>query len=232
MRFLFVGEGLTDFTVIRNILIGFFNDKNLRINRLLPKDKEPVGWGNVLNYLPTSEFKDSFDFADYIVIQIDTDKCDDWNEGIKNIGNDRENVIDFVEAVKEILIKKIGIELYASKEANIIFAICVHEMECWLLPFITDLKAHQSKIVNCVKSVEQIANKKGVSINQKNYEDGKHYENFSIEMKKNRTLLKKSELNPSLNYFIETLKAIFDKADDKPSSEENIPPANSQEIIG
>ena len=57
MRFLIAGEGLTDFIVLQNLLRGFFNDKNLSATRLLPKDKEPVGWGNLFNYLTTEEFK-------------------------------------------------------------------------------------------------------------------------------------------------------------------------------
>jgi hypothetical protein len=112
-RFLFAGEGLTDYIVIRNLLIGFFKDKNLAISRLLPRDKEPVGWGNVLNYLSTDEFREGVNNTEYIVVQI----------------------------------------------------------ECWLLPFIADQPAHQSKIVGCVNAVERIAQKQGISINQKNYED-------------------------------------------------------------
>jgi len=209
MKFQFIGEGLTDYIVIRNILIGFFNDKNLTINRLLPKDMEPVGWGNVLNYLSTLEFQDSFDFADYIIVQIDTDRCEDWNEGIKNIGSEDIAIIEFIEKVKEILVKKIGAEFYTKYADKILFAVCIHEIECWLLPFIADMPAHRSKIVGCLKTAEQVANKRGYSLNQKNYEEGKHYEDLSRDMKNHKQLARKYSSNPSLRIFIEMLKTAF-----------------------
>ena len=70
MRFAIAGEGRTDFIVLQNLLIGFFNDKNLAVTRLLPKDKEPVGWGNVLNYLSTEEFRIGALYNDYVVVKL------------------------------------------------------------------------------------------------------------------------------------------------------------------
>lgn len=200
-RFLFVGEGLTDYIVIKNLLIGFFNDKNLSISRLIPRDKEPVGWGNVLNYLTTSEFQDSLDNTDFIIIQIDTDKCEEWKEGLYLT----ENPDILIKKTIEVLIKKIGLAFFAEQKDKILFAISVHDIECWLLPFITDKPAHQSKTVGCVKAVEQIANKRGFSINQKNYENGKHYEELSREMRNNKELMRKYSLNESLKTFVDRL---------------------------
>ncbi len=206
-KFLFVGEGLTDFIVLRNLLIGFFNDKNLVVNRLRPKDKEPWGWGNVLNYLSTPEFRDSFDYANYIVVQIDTDKCEEWKEDLQLNKSFELLITD----VSEVLIKRMGLEFYTEKKDNILFAISVHDIECWILPFITDKQAHQSKITGCVNAVEQVANKAGFSINQKNYEDGKHYEDLSRNMKNNNEIMRKYSLNPSLKVFINSLIGTFKK---------------------
>jgi hypothetical protein len=91
------------------------------------------------------------------------------------------------------------------------FAISIHEIECWLLPFIADMPAHRSKIVGCLKTAEQVANKRGYSLNQKNYEAGKHYEDLSRDMKNHKELMRKYSLNPSLSLFIENLKAMFIK---------------------
>ena len=211
-RFLFAGEGLTDYIVIKNLLIGFFKDKNLAISRLLPRDKEPVGWGNVLNYLSTNEFRIGVNNTDYIVVQIDTDKCEEWNEGLQNIGDNTDNLNDFVQRVIDILVTKIGQDFYTQNKSKFLFAISIHDIECWLLPFIADQPAHQSKIVGCVNAVERMAIKQGISINQKNYEDGKHYEKFSQDMKKNNTLMQRYSLNPSLKIFIDMLKTAFPSA--------------------
>ena len=118
-RFLFIGEGLTDFKVLKNLFIGFFKDKNLQFNRLIPRDKEPVGWGNVLRYLESIEFKGAFEIADYIVIQIDTDKCEEWKEGLRHIGDNAAAVDEFIGLVIEVLIGKIG-----SGFLSIYVAIC------------------------------------------------------------------------------------------------------------
>ena len=209
IRFLIAGEGLTDYIVLKNILIGFFRDKNLPISRLIPKDKEPVGWGNVLRYLATSEFRDGVINTDYIIIQIDTDKCEDWNEGLHHIGDNADKLDDFIREVIAVLVKKIGSDFYDQNKSKFLFAISIHEMECWLLPFIADRKAHWSKIVGCVNAIEWIAQKQGISINQKNYEDGKHYEKFSKDMKNHSILTKNYSLNPSLRTFVDMLKAVF-----------------------
>jgi hypothetical protein len=205
----FAGEGLTDFIVIKNLLIGFFNDKNLPITRLLPKQTEPVGWGNLLNYLTTPEFRDGIEYSDYTIIQIDTDKCEEWKEDLKHIGDDDSQVEQFINKVTASLIKRIGNDFYIANKHKIFFAICIHDLECWLMPFNANQPAHHSKIVGCQKTLENIAKKQGFSIHQKNYEDGKFYETLSQDMKKQKILLLKYSLNPSLKIFIETLSKKF-----------------------
>ncbi|MGZ3809831.1 MAG: hypothetical protein ACXVCE_17235 [Bacteriovorax sp.] len=219
MKFAVVGEGKTDFIVIRNTLIGYFNDKNLPINRLLPKEDEPVGWSNVFKYLSTEEFKGAFEANDYIIIQIDTNECHDWNESMTHIGDNLEQVETFINQIKNVLVNKIGREFYESNKHKIIFAITIHEIECWLLPFNTDKRAHVSKIVNCSNTLESIAQTRGFSISQKHYRDGKNYDDLSKEMKKNATLMERGELNPSLKYFLDLLNSFFPR---KIETEENI----------
>ena len=205
----FAGEGLTDYKVIKNLLIGFFNDKNLSVTRLLPRETEPVGWGNLLNYLTTAEFRGGVDYNDYVVIQIDTDKCEDWKEGLIHIGDDDSQIDDFIDKVIAALIKKIGSDFYFENEHKFLFAICVHDLECWLLPFNASQPAHHSKIVGCQNTIDQIARKKGFSIHQKNYQEGKNYEELSLDMKNHKILMQKYALNPGLRIFINTLLAVF-----------------------
>lgn len=205
MRFAVVGEGKTDYKILKNLLIGFFNNKNLPVTRLLPKENEPVGWGNVFKYLSTEEFRNGVENNDYIVVQIDTKECADWEERIPNIGSDTTRIDEFVQSVKNTLIERIGLDFYRTNERKIVFAITIHEIECWLLPFITTNKAHFSKMVGCENAVEKIANKQGFSIHQKNYQEGKHYDDLSQGMKNRKQLLEKSKLNPSLGLFINIL---------------------------
>jgi hypothetical protein len=205
----FAGEGLTDYIVIKNLLIGFFNDKDLPVTRLLPKEKEPVGWGNLFNYLNTSEFRGGVEYSDYIIIQIDTDKCEDWKDDLKNIGDDDSQIEPFINKVIASLIKRIGSDFYSENEYKFLFAICIHDVECWLMPYNAPLPAHYSKIVGCQNAIDKILGKKGFSINQKNYQDGKFYEILSQDMKKHKILMQKYALNPSLKLFIDNLLKTF-----------------------
>jgi len=212
MRFAIVSEGRTDFIVLKNLLFGFFNkSRENHIVNLRPKDKEPFGWGNLLKYLSSQDFREDFkdENIDYVMIQIDTNECADWNEGLKHIGDNAAEINNFIEQITSVLIKKIGDEFYTANKGKIIFAICVHEIECWLLPFHATQPAHYSKIVGCANAIEQVAQKNGYSIHQKNYQDGKHYDSLSKEMKENKALFQKGKLNPGLRIFIDSLVSVF-----------------------
>ncbi len=211
MRFAIASEGLTDFIVLKNLLFGFFKNKSLPVTPLRPKDKLPFGWSNLLNYISSQDFKDDCidENIDYVIIQIDTKECADWNETLINIGDDSSQMDEFINKTIAVLIRKIGTDFYTEHKDKIHFAICVHDLECWLLPFNATHAAHHSKIVGCANTIEQIAQKSGYSINQKNYENGKHYDTLSKEMKNNKELLQKGVLNPSLKIFIESLTDSF-----------------------
>jgi hypothetical protein len=209
MRFAIAGEGLTDFTIMKNLLIGFFNDKNLSVRRLLPESNEPFGWANLFDQLSKDIFRNSFEFNDYIIVQIDSGTCEDWKEGLRHIGDDESLLHDFIHQIVQVLAKRIGEAFYTGNKAKIIFAIAVHDIECWVLPFTSDKSSDHAKMVNCLNSTERIANKKGFSLNQKNYREGKHYEDLSKGMTKQKDLMQLYTYNPSLRVFVDNLIQIF-----------------------
>jgi hypothetical protein len=209
MRFATVSEGKTDYIVLRNLLVGFSGDKNLPVARILPEADEPVGWGNLLNYLSTDKFREIFEFNDYVIVQIDSDKCEEWKESLHQIGADSSKIDLFVQDIKNVLIRRIGEAFYNTNKGRILFAISVQDIECWLLPFNATLPAHYSKTVGCVKALEYILKPKGISLHQKNYNAGKHYDDLSKGMKNNKELMQKCILNPSLKIFVDTLLSFF-----------------------
>lgn len=43
MKFAIIGEGKTDFIVLKSLLIGYLNDKNIPISRLWARFSDPGG---------------------------------------------------------------------------------------------------------------------------------------------------------------------------------------------
>lgn len=211
MRFAIASEGLTDHIILKNLLMGLFKDKNLPITLLRPEGKEPFGWGNLLKYIASQAFRDDCEDEniDCVIVQIDTNECEEWKKGVKHIGDNVEEINTFINSIISVLVQHIGVEFYNRNESKIIFAICVHEIECWLLPFHYNQKGQYSKITTCANAIERIANAKGYSIHQKNYKDGKYYEDLSKNMKNQKELMQKYDLNPSLHFFVDHLLQAF-----------------------
>ncbi len=174
INFGLVTEGITDQEVISNILFGYYNNPNILINELQPirdetdrnKATNYGGWGNLIEYCKSDIFKYAFQTTNYIIIQVDTDVCEDYNVSKKENGNDLTPE-QLVLKVKEKFIEIIGVDFYNNLEQRIIFAISVHSIECWLLPiYYTDNK--KSKMVNCLQTLNQALNKKGFTIDKDN----------------------------------------------------------------
>jgi hypothetical protein len=218
-----ITEGITDQIIIENILNGFFN-KELEFNELQPLRDETDqyratnygGWCKVVEYCANDEFKQAFQYNDYIIIQIDTDvsnKPDGY--GIPHHKNGKElTPEELIDEVINYFIKNIGEEFYTQHQDQIIFAISVHSTECWLLPlYYTDKK--KSKLTNCVGTLNQALQKKeNFTIDAKNPE---YYEDISKKYLKNKVLMKYYKDNPSLKIFIEEVEKkniIIDDEDD------------------
>lgn len=224
MSFGLVTEGPTDQIVIRNILAAYFNSADIDTRPLQPKTKSEVaGWPKVLDYLKSDEFKGSFDFVDYVVIQIDTDRYYDWqNNGISipdSNEKSEDTVIKQIEKVKELFISLMSSDFYQTKKENIIFAISVQSIECWLLPFYFGNKDIQAKkIANCMKTLNTYLKKKyGFVLHQKMKQEPvtgvSYYEIAAKEINVKSKLNKCYGKNPSLKIFVENLKHLCPTAE-------------------
>lgn len=164
-----ITEGLTDQIVIENILSGYFKTNDLMVNPLQPeRDKDNDnksghgGWTLVFKYCESEDFKEAFQFNDYVIIQIDTDRSPDTN--YKILHQDENGKLlspeQLIEKVQEKFKSLIGEDFYRDYSNRIIFAIAVHSTECWLLPLYCNEKAHKQKIVNCLETLNPAINKK------------------------------------------------------------------------
>lgn len=209
-----VTEGITDQEILSNVLFGFFKETNIPINPFQPirdeTDKSRQGnfggWLKVFEYCNSKYFRQAFQSCDYIIIQLDSDVCEEY--GIPKFESGTElKVIDLINKIKTHLINEIGQEFYNKVVDKVIFAISVHSIECWFLPlFYTDNK--RSKTTGCIGTLNRALETKnyGVFIDPDN-KQFEIYQNLAKPLKKHKTLLKTYKHSPSFEVFYSDLAA-------------------------
>ena len=132
-----ITEGETDQVVLKNILIGYFNDVDLTVRALQPSfdatDASQMsafgGWYNVFKYCESDFLAAAFDQNDFLIIQIDSDCSHEKHFDVPKEKGEKLEV--FVERIKNrlkaVILKQIGIELYELYAPRIIFAVAVDE---------------------------------------------------------------------------------------------------------
>lgn len=217
-----VSEGPTDQIVIQNILIGLFDNFDLtaHIKFLQPlrdvTDEDYIkgrgGWFRVFEYCRSQYFIDAFEQNDFIIIQIDTDVCDQPNFDVKknmengDLKSPEELITDIKHKFEEIFLKEFGKEKYEAFANRIIYAICHDEIECWLLPiyYTSSIKAATN---NCIHKLNQVIfPTKEIYIDEKNKNNMvSNYWTISKPFMKHKTLRACYHSNISLKLFIEDL---------------------------
>ncbi|RAI97442.1 hypothetical protein LX64_05113 [Chitinophaga skermanii] len=215
-----IAEGPTDQTVIQNILIGVFNNEDLNTNiRFIQPafDKTTYaansgGWTNVFEYIKSDRLIQAFEHNDYIIIQVDSDVCDQVHFDV------RKTDVNGLKLSGEILIQKIidrfhqlileyhGEEKLVQMLPRLVFAICVQELECWLLPiYYTDKKASTTN--NCVHRLNEKLDKHFIDKSNKSGMTHAYYK-ISKPYQKHKNIIAKYQLQPSLQHFVNQLLQI------------------------
>ncbi len=211
--FALITEGITDQIVIENILYGFAGDAEIDINPLQPlrdatdmnRAVSPGNWHKVLEYCSSARFKDALQFNDFIVVQIDTDVCHDYQVSNRDEEGNELSVKAMIERVRIFLAQRIGSEFYEEYRLRILFAIAVQSTECWLLPLLyTDDK--KSKTKNCLDTLNRaLIKQKSFSIDAKNKQPD-YYRIVSEPYSRHKKLMELYKYNPSLRAFVEMLQ--------------------------
>jgi len=215
-----ISEGITDQIVIENILIGFFKSYDLELNPLQPlrdetdrnKQKEFGNWFNIFEYIRSDKFRGALQFNDYVIIQIDTDVCEELHYDVSKLDDSGKRLPPetLVEKVEERLRSEIGEQVYNRFKDRIIFAICVESLECWLLPLVLKDNRKWTKIENCFEYIQrELRKEKGKNKISLAGKDGSKnpegYENISKAFRKNKDLKKQCSYNKSFNIFLESI---------------------------
>jgi hypothetical protein len=216
-----ISEGPSDQIIIENILVGYFNDLDLpeKIRFLQPMhdatdDRKHGGWLNVFEYCKSQYFIEALEQNDYLIIQIDTDSCEEVNFDVSRrnahgeVRTPKEMISKVVEKFEELFSANHAEKFYLFKE-RILFAICVEEIECWLLPLYHTDK-NRSRTYGCIQKLNpRIEAKFGVFIDKGNKSVAlPHYDKFSRAFIKRKTIDSVYDDNISLKVFLDSLAKV------------------------
>ena len=208
-----IAEGETDQRVLRNILVGFFEDEDEEpaMVPVQPKVDEAGGWTRVFNALKEGRHREALSYVDYLVVQIDTDVCDEpgYDVSRRDAEGKPHSPADLVQAVAARLTKAMGADFFAEAGSRVILAIAVDSIECWLLPLLFDQRAKKAKVSGC----EEAANKQLERRNEKPLSTRSNkflhrYEAVSRPYTKRKVLLAHRAENPSLDLFVASLEGL------------------------
>jgi hypothetical protein len=218
MRFALITEGASEHRIVKHIIIKYFKDQEPEINQIQPKvikDRQETvgGWNEVLKYCERDELNDILIENDYLVIQIDTDQSQTSPFNVSHSQPDgrqktsEELYADVIQKLKGSIKPEILIE----NETRIFFAICIHTIECWLLPACYS-DHHRTNTNNCLSTLNTGLRRKNmptISPTGKNTQNGKTaYKRILTEMNKKSDIITSAVFNFGFQSFIQSLDQI------------------------
>ena len=174
------------------------------------------GWTNVLSHCNTEEFQMALQNNDYLVVQIDTDKCDEKPFGIKKVDeNNQPRTEEYVyDDIITRLLQDVDNDFYEANKERIIFAICFDEIECWFLPlFYSDKRVCAT--TGCINKLNQdLGKEKGgyyIPEEGKNGPKARSTYQFILKKIKRKDIPRISQYNFGFQKFVEQMDSIKDE---------------------
>lgn len=208
MIFRLITEGPTDQTVLRYILAKYFAEPDIDVRPVQPNTDSTDtqdhlgGWSRVMKYCNSLDMAMVLEADGCVVIQIDTDRCEDYGV-VKRVDGRDKTEAELIGATKATLIDKIGEALYERHSDKIAFAISHESIECWLLPLYYNDNS-RTKTVNCCNKLNQELVKEGFTLDCENKKE-KYYHKICKKIKNKTHVEAISGFNSSFNEFIQNL---------------------------
>lgn len=218
MRIALATEGKSEHWIIKHLVENYFKDTEIFFRQVQPQifndTQESIGgWFEVLKFCErTDDFKAALSETDYLIIQIDTDESQNLNFGVSHtkqgniVKTHEELYADVIEKIKEI----INSEVFIQYRNKIIFAVCIHTIECWLLP-IYFTNNHKNNTRNCLTTLNSELRKRDLdAVPSKKQKDKRKivYETILRNWKKKKDITKSASHNVGFRKFIESLNTI------------------------
>ena len=171
------------------------------------------GWTEVLSHCNTEEFQMALQNNDYLVVQIDTDRCDEKPFGIKKVdeNNQPRTDEDVYNDIITRLLQDVDNDFYEVNKERIIFAICFDEIECWFLPlFYSDKRACAT--TGCINKLNmELGKEKGgyyIPEKGKNGANARSTYQFILKKIKRKDIPRISQYNFGFQKFVEQMDSI------------------------
>ncbi len=206
-----VCEGISDYRVLKHITERYLRDEDVYTIPLKPKETKQGkqdgfgSWQGVLEYLHGNDnmlIEAEREGCRYVIVHIDTDVREQY--GIREQFTDEASLHrDVMEMIK----KQVHPDFDKSK---LIFAIAIHETECWLISFLTNDRKLCAKTDSCVGAVNHLIKGDGYIDKDNKNADGaiRVYEKILRNKKKSKDIKTASLHNYGFSHFIETLDRI------------------------
>ena len=171
-----------------------------------PHEKDRGTWERVFQYLRAGDYRETLQFPGYLVVQVDTDVSTHVNFGVAHqepATGQKRTPEELVTAVRERLKREMAAGDWELVGARLLFAIGVHETQCWLTPLVAD-GVRQKAITGCDHAVQQ-----GISDRNLRREFGlkevRAYDVVSSPFRKKKELAAATRKQRSLAMFLEEL---------------------------
>lgn len=206
-----VSEGVSDYFILRHILERYLKEKDVYAIPLKPKvtsknKQEGFGtWQGVFDYIKGDDnliVEAVKEGCEFVVVQIDTDVSLQY--GVENILDDKDA---FWNAVKAKLVESVHPDFPKEK---LIFAICIQEIECWLIPFVSSNQNECEIMDRCLNIVNKHIRTQGsIDKDNKNCTQSQKLYGFILSQKrKPKEIGECSQFNYGFARFVEQMDAI------------------------
>lgn len=220
MRIGLIAEGASELRILKHI-IGRYLGSDHEVNEIQPRtnpDGSQEGEGGWTRVIQTFEHegtvRDALIENDYVLIQIDTDQAQiaPFSVNILNeygqccssdilYGRVRERIMDHIPNLTD------------EERSRVLLVICIHEIECWLLPLYYD-DNKRCKTTQCVKYLNDALIKNKIhplSDGNKNSPEARRtYNTILKKLRKPADIEDYAQYNFGFSQFVNQLRRLLD----------------------
>lgn len=213
-----IAEGASELTVLKHILGRYLGEEH-NLNEIQPQTNmqgrqvTEGGWNRVIQtFEKGNSIKDALVDNDYIVIQIDTDLSETEPYSVSKIGANGQYCGDeeLWKRTKDRILNNIP-NINEVEKGRIILAICINEIECWLLPLVYN-DHHCDKTTQCISLLNNKTSQKRLGVltkeNKNRFQGVRIYNTLLRDLRKIRDIEECARHNYGFIRFIEQLKEI------------------------